>query len=197
MPNGFLIGNGLASTLNSSSVDNSSAAMPVGNTYRGVGSDWFNANNVAREDWLRSEQSAENAFLRDMRQMAVANNFNSMEAQKQRDFEERMSNTSYQRAVADMKLAGLNPVLAFNNGGASTPSGSSASSSSVSRGSSGYRPRDQTDPLNNLVNTLAHIIGIYVSGKITGLNQSSFLRKKTDLDLGSYEIKKYIDKKVR
>lgn len=40
-----------------------------------------------------------------------------------------MSNTSYQRAVQDMKLAGLNPMLAFEQGGASTPSGSQASHS--------------------------------------------------------------------
>ena len=57
--------------------------------------------------------------------------FNAQQAQLQRDFEERMSSTSYQRAVADMEAAGLNPavMIAGNGGGASTPSGSSASSS--------------------------------------------------------------------
>ncbi len=59
------------------------------------------------------------------------NAFNANQAQLNRDFQERMSNTSYQRAVADMEQAGLNPQLMYggSSSGASTPSGASASSS--------------------------------------------------------------------
>lgn len=53
---------------------------------------------------------------------------NSAQAQKNRDFQASMSNTSYQRAVKDMLKAGLNPSLMFKSGqGASTPSGATAS----------------------------------------------------------------------
>lgn len=61
-----------------------------------------------------------------------ANAFSAQEAQKQRDWEQMMSDTAYQRQVSDMRAAGVNPALMMNGGssGASTPSGSAATSAS-------------------------------------------------------------------
>lgn len=56
--------------------------------------------------------------------------FNMVEAQKNRDWQQYMSDTAHQREIADLKAAGLNPVLSALGGqGASVGSGATASSS--------------------------------------------------------------------
>lgn len=69
-----------------------------------------------------------------------ANQFSADEAQKNREFQQQMSDTAYQREVADMQAAGLNPQLMYRGSasGASTPSG--ASPSSVDAGQPSLNP---------------------------------------------------------
>ena len=104
-------------------------AMAAGSAAGGVASagggivgsvlDWFNA------DKQRTWATNENVLQRD---------FNAAEAQKQRDWEQYMSNTAYQRQVEDMRAAGINPGL-INGSGASVPSGSAASGGAAASGS--------------------------------------------------------------
>lgn len=56
----------------------------------------------------------------------ISNEANRKEGSKNRSFQKDLSSTSHQREIADLKAAGLNPILSAKYGGSSTPPGSMA-----------------------------------------------------------------------
>lgn len=87
------------------------------------GSNLFNWTNAIAAgssalNYLSARQ--QNKSAQDMSRESMQ--FSAEQAAQQMNFQERMSNTSHQREVADLKAAGLNPLLSLNSG-ASSPSG--------------------------------------------------------------------------
>ncbi|WNK14988.1 MAG: DNA pilot protein [Microvirus sp.] len=82
-----------------------------------------------------------------------ANASSAKSVQSQQDFQADQSSTAYQRAMADMKAAGLNPMLAYSQGGASTPSGANytaqdAISPAVSSARAQFKTRAEVQNMN-------------------------------------------------
>jgi hypothetical protein len=101
----------------------------------------FNADQAIQDRSFQAQQ-AQNSM-----------NFSASQAQQARDYTTHMSNTSYQRAVGDLQAAGLNPMLAVTQGGASTPSSPAATGNAASGAHASISPNRAANvaPMGNVV----------------------------------------------
>ena len=84
--------------------------------------------------WLDGTNAAKTQYEYNSQLQQQQQEFNSAEAEKDRQFQEYMANTQYQRGVADLRAAGLNPWLAVQGSSAAVPGGATATSSAASVG---------------------------------------------------------------
>lgn len=115
---------------------------------------------------------ANDATNANMAEAARNRDFQAQQAQQQMAYQSQMSNTSYQRGVADMQAAGLNPMLAgLNQSGDSSPQGASASGSQ-GRAETTQVQNAMATALNSAVSVKSLMTEMDQKGSQTALNNA-------------------------
>lgn len=123
---------------------------------------WNNENQRIMDDYTNYAYSLSQDYLdAEERYISMAsdaqreaNEFNAEQAQIQRDWSEAMSATAHQREIADLRAAGLNPVISAYGSGASVGSGAAASSSNNLTSAFGTLAAQALGAVASLANTM-------------------------------------------
>lgn len=186
-----ILNNSLQTVYNASSAgaqmaNNASAAAQ--RAQYGYNKELMDLQNAQQERLLQAQmnfstQSAERANKFQEAMWEKTAEYNAAQAQIQRDWDERMAATAYQRTMTDMKAAGLNPILAYMNGAssfgsgahasigstssaqASTPGASAASGSVGNYGGQGFQVSDTLAIIGSVVGLISELAN---SAKVTG-----------------------------
>lgn len=132
---------------------------------------------ASREARVFNEIEAGRARAFNAHEAALNRQFQESELAVNRRFQEQMSNTAFQRGMQDMRNAGLNPILAYSKGGATSPSGGTASGSSASAGAASTSAPNMA--LHNTQSPFANL-GDIVSKMVSSAVQMKTFDKMTE-----------------